>query len=180
MPDIVGAEIISAPTMQKVHKNSAKTPLLPRTYINRAMPLRWLVILHVLGATIWVGGHLILAIRYLPKALKAKDITPIVNFEQHYEALGIPALFLQIITGIWMASVYQIKWFSFETVQYSIINIKLILLITTLLLALHVRIFILPELSPKKLPLLVLHIVLVTVIAVAMLYLGLSFRLGLS
>jgi hypothetical protein len=78
-----------------------------------------------------------------------------------------------------MASIYQIKWFSFDTVQYSIINLKLILLITTLLLALHVRIVILPELTPKKLPMLALHIILVTVIAVAMLYLGLSFRLGL-
>ncbi|MCC7437124.1 MAG: CopD family protein [Armatimonadetes bacterium] len=143
------------------------------------MMLRWLVIAHVLGATIWVGGHLILAIRYLPKALKEKDISPVVDFEKHYEALGLPALFLQIITGIWMASIYQIKWFSFDTVQYSIINLKLILLITTLLLALHVRIVILPELTPKKLPMLALHIILVTVIAVAMLYLGLSFRLGL-
>ncbi|MCE7934535.1 MAG: copper resistance protein CopD [Chlorobi bacterium CHB2] len=142
--------------------------------------LRWLVIIHVLGATIWVGGHLILAIRYLPKALQEKSTAPIVGFEHHYEALGLPALALQVITGIWMAHIYQVEWFSFETVHYAIINTKIILLLCTVLLAIHARAFIIPSLTPKKLPLLASHIILVTIIAVAMLYLGLSFRLGMG
>ena len=142
--------------------------------------LRWLVIAHVLGATIWVGGHLILALRFLPKAFKEKSISPITNFEEQYEVLGIPALLVQVITGVWMAHIYQIEWFSFGTIHSTIVNLKLLLLLATVLLAIHARFFIIPVLSPKKLPLLASHIILVTVIAVAMLYLGLSFRLGIT
>ena len=32
-----------------------------------------LLVLHLLAATIWVGGHLVLAIGFLPKALKHTD-----------------------------------------------------------------------------------------------------------
>lgn len=163
---------------QKTIENSLQNA--SATALKITTMLRWLVIVHVLGATVWVGGHIILATRYLPKALKDKDIVQLLNFEQQYEVLGIPALVIQVITGIWMAFIYQIQWFSFETVHYAIISVKLILLLITVLLALHSRLFIIPTLSPKKLPLLASHIILVTVIAVIMLYLGLSFRLGIT
>ena len=40
-----------------------------------------LLVLHLIAATIWVGGHLVLAIGYLPKALKHRDFSYIGNFE---------------------------------------------------------------------------------------------------
>ena len=70
------------------------------------MLLKWLVLMHVLGATVWVGGHLILSIGFLPIALKRKDIMIIKNFEHHYERVGIPALLIQVVSGIWMAMLY--------------------------------------------------------------------------
>ena len=33
------------------------------------------LIFHLLAATIWVGGHLVLALGFLPKALKNKDFS---------------------------------------------------------------------------------------------------------
>jgi uncharacterized membrane protein len=33
------------------------------------MPFKILVILHTLGATVWTGGHLVLAVTVLPQAL---------------------------------------------------------------------------------------------------------------
>ena len=51
-----------------------------------------LLIFHLLAATIWVGGHLILSIGLLPKALKERDPEIITNFEKSYEKIGLPAL----------------------------------------------------------------------------------------
>jgi uncharacterized membrane protein len=67
--------------------------------------MKWLVLLHVLGATIWAGGHLILSIAFLPKALKERKLNIILDFEKQYERVGIPALLLQVITGFWMATI---------------------------------------------------------------------------
>ena len=76
---------------------------------------KWLIIIHVLGATIWVGGHLLLCLRYLPEALKKKDPEIIKAFEKKYEIIGMPSLFLQVITGVWMAlSVYGVNLFGFS------------------------------------------------------------------
>jgi len=37
------------------------------------MTYRLLVALHLLGAAVWVGGHLVLSISVLPRALRARD-----------------------------------------------------------------------------------------------------------
>ena len=58
--------------------------------------MKWLILLHVLGATIWVGGHLILSITFLPKTLREKDVMIIKNFEQHFERVGLPAFALAV------------------------------------------------------------------------------------
>ncbi len=38
-----------------------------------------LVLLHVLGASIWTGGHLILTLTVLPEALKKKQSSNLKN-----------------------------------------------------------------------------------------------------
>lgn len=63
----------------------------------------WLLFLHIIGASIWVGGHLILSIRYLPNAVLKKEIGPLTQFEEKFEVVGIPALLIQVVTGIIMA-----------------------------------------------------------------------------
>ncbi len=55
--------------------------------------------LHVLGATIWTGGHLVLAFTVLPRALRARDPAILQDFEQGYERIGIPALLVQLPPG---------------------------------------------------------------------------------
>lgn len=86
-----------------------------------------LLVLHLIAATIWVGGHLVLAIGYLPKALKHKDFSYIGNFEKTYEPIGMPSLAVLIITGILMAYDYNAgfsSWFSFATpIELSLIHI---------------------------------------------------------
>lgn len=145
------------------------------------MGLKYLIVLHVLGACVWVGGHLVLALSVLPKALKKKNPEIVREFEVHYERVGIPALLLQVITGLMIAVIYMpvSEWFTFRDRAHTHIGLKLILLLITFLLAIHARLFIIPKLSQNNLSLLAWHIAAVTIIAVLMLFLGLNFRLAI-
>jgi putative copper export protein len=140
--------------------------------------MKWLILVHVLGASVWVGGHLILTIGFLPRALQLKDGSIITGFEKSFERIGIPALLAQIITGLWMASLYipPSQWFSLASVHHQYLWIKLGLVVGTLALAVYARFFIIPRLSVHNLSTMAFHIVLVTLLAVGLLLTGLSFR----
>ncbi|PKP16867.1 MAG: copper resistance protein CopD [Bacteroidetes bacterium HGW-Bacteroidetes-23] len=143
------------------------------------MLFKWLIVFHVLGAAIWIGGHLILCIRYLPESLKNKDPDIIRAFEKKYEIIGLPSLLVQIVTGIWIAlTYYNVHLFGFANPVEQAVSIKLILLLITLLLAVHVRFFVFPKLTAENLWGLALHIIAVTLIAVLMLYFGVTVRFG--
>ena len=78
----------------------------------------FILVLHLIAATIWVGGHLTLSIVFLPVALRKKDPNIILNFERKFEPLGMTALLTLVITGIWMAYDFNVtteKWFSFSS-----------------------------------------------------------------
>lgn len=140
--------------------------------------MKWLILFHVLGATVWVGGHLILSIGFLPPALKQRDISIILNFEKHFERIGLPSLLVQAVTGFSMAIIYVplSAWGSLDTTHHIYLWIKLGLLIATLALGIHARLFIIPKLTTEKLSLLALHIILVTVLGIALVITGMSFR----
>jgi putative copper export protein len=140
--------------------------------------MKWLILLHVLGATVWAGGHLILSLGFLPKALRQQNPEIILDFEKQYERIGLPALLIQVVTGIWMALIYVpfSEWGSLPSPHHVYVWTKLSLLAGTLALAFHTRFFILPKLTAGKLPALAFHIVLVTVLAVFFVITGLSFR----
>jgi uncharacterized membrane-anchored protein len=140
--------------------------------------MRWLILLHVLGASVWAGGHLVLSIGFLPQALQTKDLSIITNFEKNYERVGIPALLLQVVTGIWMSLIYVpfSNWWSLDTQHHVYLWTKLGLLLATVVLAVHTRFFIIPNLTVEKLSLLALHIILATALAVGFVITGLSFR----
>ena len=59
--------------------------------------------LHILGATVWAGGHLVLAVTILPEALREHRAATVSEFEQRFERIGLPALAVQIVTGLWLA-----------------------------------------------------------------------------
>lgn len=141
--------------------------------------LKLLIILHLLGACIWVGGHLLLTLRFLPESLKKKDPSIIAEFERQYEPVGITALILQVVTGLWITTTYKLNCFSMSNNMEKVIVIKLTLLLITVLLALHARFFIIPKLSKDNLNLLAIHIISVTVVGVLMLYFGVAYRYGI-
>ncbi|REJ39863.1 MAG: copper resistance protein CopD [Microcystis flos-aquae TF09] len=145
------------------------------------MLFKILVILHTLGATVWAGGHLLLAVTVLPQALKNREPDRIRQFEQYFEGFGLSALLLQVITGLGLTWIYLPRFrdfWSFDSFLSVYIGIKLALLLLTLILALHSRFFLIPKLSEENLNVLALHIVAVTTLAVLFVIFGAGIRLG--
>lgn len=140
-----------------------------------------LLFIHLGAASIWVGGHLVLAIGLLPAALSKRDPEIILGFERSYERIGLPAMAVQVATGLWLAYLLLpdlAMWAEWSDPVARTICLKLGCLAATVALAVHARLFVIPTLDATRLPLLGLHIVAVTVIALAFVWLGLAFRFG--
>jgi len=141
----------------------------------------FILVLHLIAATIWVGGHLTLSIVFLPVALRKKDSNIILNFERKFEPLGMTALITLVITGIWMAYDFNVtteKWFSFSSGFEKVISTKLLLLFLTFICALIAQFKIIPNLTQYNLKKMAVLIVCVTLLAVSMLVLGSTLRYG--
>jgi hypothetical protein len=136
--------------------------------------------LHILGACIWSGGHLVLATSVLPRALGQRRAHVILDFEQLYERVGLPALLVQVITGLWLAYLRLgpvTAWFAGNPLAH-VVQIKLGFLAGTVALALHARLKLIPRLTDETLPTLAAHIIAVTVLAVLFVIAGVLFRVG--
>lgn len=145
--------------------------------------LHALLILHLLCATIWVGGHILVSAIILPQVWKQKDANPLFAFESKYERIGMPSLLLLVITGIRMAYLYNVKidsWFSFSSPVEKVVSLKLSCLLGIVLLALSAQFYVLPRLKKniKMLPLTTVHVLLVTLLSIIMLILGSFVRYG--
>lgn len=141
----------------------------------------WIVFFHLLGAAVWTGGHLVLALSVLPRALRMQSIEEIVRFEQAYERVGIPALLVQVATGLWLAKRLVPEWSDWLALNHPFskgISVKLLLLLLTIGLALHARLRLLARLTPERLPVLAVHIWIVTLLSVLFVLSGTAFRAG--
>ena len=141
------------------------------------MVLKSIIFIHILAATIWAGGHLILTLGFLTRALKRRDFSIIEGFESRYEPIGLPSHLILILTGIYMTFAYAPDFFRLDWEDHHTrhILLKFVLLLLTLMMAIHARFFLIPK---KALKPLAIHIVLVTVIAVLFVLLGFSARSG--
>jgi len=135
---------------------------------------------HILGACVWTGGHLVLATTVLPRALARRDARILRAFEEPFERIGIPALVVQVLTGLWLASQFapMSRWLAFGSALETRIGVKLVLLGVTVALALHARLRVIPRLDDSDLRMLAAHIVVVTALAVALVVVGASFQTG--
>lgn len=145
------------------------------------MPHQIILIFHLLAATVWVGGHLFLSIRYLPEALKKKDASILINFKDKFEPVGMPSLIILLVTGILMAYHYDVtftQWFSFSNGIEKIVSLKLSLLLITVVMAINAQVFVFPNVKSERLFPVAVQIVSITIIGIAMLVLGSWVRIG--
>ena len=142
---------------------------------------KYILLLHVLAATVWAGGHLVLALTVLPRVLRERSPAELLRFEGGYEKIGMPALLVQVASGLYLAHalVPDVRsWFAPDVPFARLILLKLALLAITMLVAADARLRIIPRLSPETLPALARRIVLVTVISVLFVATGVGFRTG--
>lgn len=139
-----------------------------------------LLFLHILGACIWVGGHLILLFVILPEARRSQSPEYLLRFEKVYERIGVPALFTQLITGVllFVALLPADNFSPCHPLAYKL-YIKLGLLLLTFAIAIHARFFVLKNLTVAKLPLMHKHVAVVTVISVLFILAGINFKFNL-
>jgi putative copper export protein len=137
--------------------------------------------LHVVAATIWTGGHIVLATVVLPRVLRHGAVGDLQRFEAGFERIGIPALLVQVASGFWLAHriVPDISiWLDVANPVARLILVKVGLLVLTIAFAIDARLRIIPNLSEKNLAPLAWHIIPVTVISVAFVVVGVAFRTG--
>lgn len=139
--------------------------------------------LHILGAVIWAGGHLVLALVILPRAFRTGEIRVVRDFEHGYERFGLSALLVQVITGPLLAARWvpnPADWLPGHGTLSAHIFAKLFLLALTVLLALHGKLRMMKKVGRGEwgLKAMTWHIVPVTVLSVLFLVLGVSIRLG--
>ncbi|VFT29787.1 copper transporter [Pseudomonas aeruginosa] len=107
----------------------------------------------------------------IPQAIRA--------FEQVYERIGIPALLLQVVSGLWLASLWLPfdHWFGATSVARAL-QLKLLLLAATAALGVHARLRLIPNLDAESLPKLGWHIAAITLVGLGFVAVGQSFRFG--
>ena len=139
------------------------------------------VLVHVFGAAVWTGGHLVLGLSILPMALRNRDLSFLRRFEAAYERVGIPALVAQVLSGLYLAAHYLPDTAALSDRANPAANlalIKLALLLATAALAADARLRIIPRLGNHNLTALAWHVYPVTLIAVLFVLTGVGFRLG--
>lgn len=141
----------------------------------------FLLLLHILAATIWTGGHIVLCFVVLPKVLKHNSPELLLEFESAFEKVGMPALLLQVASGLSLAYLLlpaPTLWFALDNPVSRLIALKLSLLILTACLALNARFRVIPYLSQTNLVLMAWHIRAVTLLSIFFVAAGVSLRSG--
>ena len=142
---------------------------------------RILIALHLIGAAVWIGGHLVLATTILPRALRNRDPSIILDFEQAFERIGLPSLLLQVVTGLLLAYRWLPEigaWLRLDSNVSIYVVVKLALLAATLALALNAKFRVIPNINRDNMHVLASHIVLVTVMSIGFLLAGIAIRTG--
>ena len=142
---------------------------------------KYILVIHILAATLWTGGHLALALALLPKILRERSVADLLAFESSYEKWGMSALIVQVISGLWLAHIRLpdiTAWFAGDSFSARLIQLKLTLLALTLAVAMDARLRVIPKLSPETLPAMGLRIRLITLLGVAFVIVGTTFRTG--
>jgi putative copper export protein len=136
------------------------------------------LVLHLLGACIWTGGHLVLCLTVLPRALAQRSTEVLSDFESGFERIGIPALGLQVLTGLWLV-VRMLSGLEGDA-RWHVLGVttaKVLLLALTIGFAVHARMRLIPQLTPDRLRLLAYHIIAVTILSVLFVIVGVAFRM---
>jgi putative copper export protein len=113
--------------------------------------------------------------------LRERSGAQIRAFEEVFEPLGLTALAIQVLTGLWMGWIYLPGFqglFNPANPIGMLVGVKLLLLASTAALAVHARLRLIPNLTDDNLGGLAWHIRSITALAIAFVVVGALIRLG--
>lgn len=141
---------------------------------------RYILLIHILGASIWTGGHIILATRILPRVLRARSAAMLLDFEKRFEPIGMGALLTQVVTGLWLAPrlVPPSIWFDAGIPASRMLMLKFACLVLTIAFALDARFRVLPKLRDDNVQAMLPHIIAVTILGILFVVAGVGIRTG--
>lgn len=147
------------------------------------MVYKLLVMLHLLGASVWLGGHAVLMAVVLPAAVRRRDPGAIHDFERGYGRLGLAALVVQLATGLllanaWLGGAWRGLLAQPHQPAEQLILAKLTLLALILGLAGHAYHRVLPRMHADNMRPFVVHATVVTTLSVLLLVVGVGIRTG--
>lgn len=140
-----------------------------------------LLLIHVLGAVIWTGGHLVLVCVVLPRARRAGDAGAVRDFEAGFEPLAVPALVAQVASGAWLAAQLKpadVGWLEVGSYPLSHVALKVVAILAILALAVHAKLRVLPRLEEGDLTAYSRHALAVTVLSVGLVVMGVGLATG--
>jgi len=145
------------------------------------MTYQLMVIMHILGACVWLGGHVVLVGAVLPTAISSGQIDHLKRFVKGFGRLGLPALILQLLTGIWLANRWIPSWsgiFTEPTPQGHLVLTKLLLIALSVPLAGYTYHRAAPRLSQDRMIPFVAVTAAIAALAALMLIAGVGVRTG--
>lgn len=140
-----------------------------------------LIILHLIAACVWVGVQAVLAFSILPQAVQERDGAGLYRISSLYSTVGLPALALEVMTGVLLAYLHLPdfgSWVDFGNPMGRLIGTKVILLGVLLVLGIDLRVRLFPKVSSKGLKILRWPVWLILLFSVLQVFVGASFRIG--
>lgn len=147
--------------------------------------MKFILFLHILGACVWVGGHIYLLVRLMPKFIKNNDVAGFLAFEKSYEPLGMAALLVQVITGLYMVHAYipnvAMLWDGRAGILGHLVGAKILWLILTICTALSARFGVIHQLTQntythRTLKIMGVHVFLIVLWSLLFVLTGVAFR----
>lgn len=141
------------------------------------MEYKFLVLFHVLGASIWIGGFLVAALGIVPKARKAQDVSLVVDYLNAFKIPSHIGITIQLLTGLRLAMFYMGEGGPVGTAG-SIIGAKLFLIIAIVIVMIAAK---KTGITSEETTLSKVsgYVYIMALISVTMMVLGLNFKLGL-
>lgn len=99
---------------------------------------------------------------------------------QVYEKIGMPALIIQVLSGLWLAFHFEPDislWFDFNNEITCPIRLKILLLFLTSIFAIDAKFRIIPNLLENNLLEMALHIIPVTAFSILFAIISVAFRI---
>ncbi|MEZ6172046.1 MAG: hypothetical protein R3B58_03630 [Phycisphaerales bacterium] len=120
------------------------------------MTYKLMVITHLMGSALWIGGHMVLLFAIIPYAFRTRSTDAVVQFERQFGPIGLAALGIQVVSGLWLAH-HWIGSFSKiiaePTMHTRMIAAKMVVLILTICVAAFTQHRVVSRLSEKNLQL---------------------------